>query len=120
MKKSILALFLILFFQQLGFCTISSDEINLYNIKEQNLYMLDLLEKAEKIDISDKSIIKITTETSLSNNGKQIFIEALSKGVCDVLITTEKQNYKYRFVSGSTFQDENKKELILIDTPPVL
>lgn len=120
MKKLVLILLFMFFILPVGFCEVSSSDINIYNLKKQNFYMLDLLEKVEKIEVSDDSVLKITKETSLSNDGKQIFVEALSTGVCDVLIQTEKQNYKYRFISGSTFEDENKKELTLIDIPPVL
>ena len=47
---------------------------------------------------------------------EQLFIDAKENGVCDVIINTEKEEYKIRFVTGPAFQ-ENKESLTEIDIP---
>ncbi len=94
-------------------------EIYIYNLREKNIYILNLGYRAEKIDISDTNILNITPVTSISSDNEKVIIETLKNGVCDVLINSKNKIYKYRFISGDIFQDE-KEELIELDIPPII
>lgn len=118
MKKLILALLFVFMTANVGKCNLSPDKINVYNLKKSNMYLLDLSSKAEKIDVSDTTILNVTPVTSLEADGKQLFIEANGTGVCDVRIKTQKEEYKVRFVTGNVFEEENNG-LVLVDLPIV-
>ncbi len=115
--KNLLIMLLIMFFSiQAGYCGLDKDGINIYNLKKNNSYILTLETRAEKIDISDKRLLSIMPVSSIYNDGKQLFIEAVDNGVCDVNIKTAENNYKVRFVTGTDFQD-NKNDIYAVDIP---
>lgn len=118
MKKLILTLLLVFVSANVGMCDLSTDKVNVYNLKKSNMYLLDLSAKAEKIDVSDTRILNVTPVTSLEADGRQLFIEANATGVCDVIIKTQKEEYKVRFVTGNIFEEENNG-LTLVDLPVV-
>lgn len=118
MKKLILALLFVFMSSNIGMCSLLVDKINVYNLKKNNMYLLNLGSKAEKIDVSDTKVLNIMPVTSLENDGEQLFIEAKTTGVCDVKIKTQNQEYKVRFVTGNVFEDEDNG-LILVDLPVV-
>lgn len=119
MKKLILILSFLILNINAGFCSPISNEINIYNLKEKNIYLLDLDSSVKEINISDESLLNITPVTSITNDRKQLFIEAEKDGVCDVQITTESKEYRLRFITGPVFQD-NKDNLTQIDLPGML
>ncbi len=116
MKKTAAFLFMFFMVSQTGNCALTNQDINIYNLKQKNMYMLNMDTAVRNIDVSDKNIINVIPVTSIDNNKKQLFIEANETGVCDVILTTDYDTYKIRFISGSLFQD-NKSELIQIDMP---
>lgn len=118
MNKFLLSLLIILISAQQGFCALSNTDINIMNLKEKSMYLLDLKEKAIKIDVSDKKLLEVMPLTSINNDGKLLFINSNSSGVCDVLITTIKDEYKIRFISGKVFEDISEN-LIKVDIPPI-
>ncbi len=119
MKKIIFLLLIFALYNCQSNASTLSNEINIYNLKSKNMYMLDLDTSAEKIKISDKSILNIFPITTIENDKKQLFIEAENDGVCDVIITSNNKDYKLRFITGPFFQD-NKDNLTLIDIPEVI
>ncbi len=102
------------------FCTASclaqQDNITVYNLKEKNMYLLNMNSKVEKIEISNKKILNIIPITTINNDKRQLFIDAVENGVCDVNIVTADENHKIRFITGSLFQD-TEDNLIQIDLP---
>ena len=118
MNKLLLSLLIILISAQQGFCALSNTDINIMNLKEKSMYLLDLKEKAIKIDVSDKKLLEVMPLTSINNDGKLLFINSNSSGVCDVLITTIKDEYKIRFISGKVFEDISEN-LIKVDIPQI-
>ncbi len=116
MKKLIAALLFLLISAQTGFCSILTDVINIFNLKKDNMYIIDFGDKITGFDISDKKILDIMPVTSLINDKEQLFIDAKENGVCDVIINTETKEYKIRFITGPVFQD-NKEILTEIDLP---
>ncbi len=114
-----LFLVLVLFFTSVsaGFCALSTSDINNINLKEKNMYLLDVNSKALIISVDDESMLEIFPMTSLSDDGKLVFIKANKSGVCDTVIKTQKDEYKIRFVSGQKFDDNNNIDLIKIDIP---
>ncbi len=105
-----------LFSVQCGCCALSKENINLYNLQKDNMYIINLESKAINVDVSDSEIIKILPVTSIYEDKKQLFIEALENGVCDVIVTTSDSNYKIRFVTGPVFQD-NSNDILPLDIP---
>ncbi len=99
-----------------GYCNNNGD-ITVYNLKENNTYILNIDYNADKIEISDNNIIDIIPITTLTDS-HQLFIETNGSGICDVLINSNNKKYQYRFITGKLFQ-ENKDELIELDIPPV-
>ena len=118
MKKLVLAILLFFCTSNIGECALKSKEINILNLKESNMYILNLKSRALNIDISDKKI-NVYPITSIENDGKQIFIDAKNSGVYDVNIKTEKDNYQIRLVVGSTFE-QITDDLTLLDIPTVV
>ncbi len=116
MKKIIVLFTIFLLMQQTGYCTLMNQEINVFNLKENNMYILNVDSSVKNINISDRNVVNLTPVTSISNDKKQIFIEANKSGVCDVVLTTDSDAYQIRFVSGPVFQD-NISELVQIDVP---
>ena len=116
MKKYLTILIILLFSQQFAFSKLNTNNINLYNLQKNNAYILNLESKAEKINISDKAIIKIIPVNSIYEDKKQLFIEAIENGVCDVEVKTTENNYKLRFVTGPIFQDNND-DISIVDIP---
>ena len=116
MKRMILLLLVILLTSQSGICALVKNNINVFNLKSDSMYILDIDSPVQNIDISDKNIVNITLITSIYNSKKHLFIEANNNGVCDVILTTEGNAYQLRFISGPQFQD-NKIGLTQIDIP---
>lgn len=116
MKKLITAILIIISAAQAGLCSLQTDEINIFNLKKNNMYIINFGTKINNISISDKKILDITPVTSLINDKEQLFIDAKENGVCDVIINTEKEEYRIRFITGPAFQ-ENKESLTEIDIP---
>lgn len=116
MKKIIISILLFLLSINSGFCALKSNEINVLNLKENNMYILGLNYKALNINKNQNEFINIYPITSIENDGKQIFIEAKSSGVYDVDVKTEKDDYKLRIIVGSTFEEINE-DITLIDLP---
>lgn len=102
-----------------GNTTLLTGEINNINLKEKNMYLLDVNSKALTINVDDENMLEIFPMTSLSNDGKLVFVKANKTGVCDAVIKTQKNEYKIRFVSGQKFDDDNKN-LIKIDFPTTI
>lgn len=117
MNKLFLILILFLASASAGFCSLSASDINNINLKEKSMYLLDVNSKTLTISVDDESMLEIFPMTSLSNDGKLVFIKANKSGVCDTVIKTQKEEYKIRFVSGSKFEDSNNSDLIKIDIP---
>ena len=116
MKKIALVFVLFATFANVGFCSLKSDEINIYNLKKSNMYLLDLDTRVQEIIVSDKNIVDVYPVTSAESENKQLFVEANANGVCDVNIKTAKKDYMVRFIAGSVFED-TKKNLTKIDLP---
>lgn len=116
MKKIAVLSAIFLMAAQSGQCALLNKEINVFNLKENNMYILDVDSPVKKINVSDKNIVNVTPVTSLSNEKRQVFIEADKSGVCDVVLTTDMDTYQIRFVSGPVFQ-YNGNELIQLDIP---
>lgn len=116
MKKIVLFLLIFLLTSLNGNCSLLNHEINILNLKENNMYVLDLDSSVKNIHISNKNIVNVMPITSILNDKKQLFIEANTSGVCDVVLTTDIDSYQLRFISGPEFQD-NRKDLTLIDIP---
>ncbi len=116
MKKIALVFILFVTLANIGFCSLKSDEINIYNLKKSNMYLFDLDSRVQEIIVSDKNIVDVYPVSSVESENKQLFVEANANGICDVNIKTAKKNYKVRFISGSVFEDE-KKNLTKIDLP---
>lgn len=117
MKKLIFAFLLCFFTANLGECALKSKEINVLNLKENSMYILNLKSKALNINLNGNKI-DVYPITSLTSNGKEIFIDAKKSGVYDVSIETEKEDYKIRFIIGSTFE-QITDDLTLVDVPTV-
>ena len=98
-----------------GLC---NSEVTVFNLKINNLYLLDIDGKSEDIQVSNEDIIKIEPLTLISNNSHQLVIDTYNTGICDVGIKTENKNYKIRFIIGSIFDEETDK-LTRIDMPSV-
>ena len=118
MNKFLLSLLILFISAQSAFCALSNTDINILNLKEKNMYLLDLKEKTIKIDVSDNNLINITPLTSINSDGRLLFVNSNKTGVCDVQITTVKDEYKIRFVSGTVFEDTNEN-LIKVDIPEI-
>ena len=99
-----------------AFSALSTADINTINLKNDSLYLLDIGDITKDIIVSDENIVKVIPFITLSENGEKVFIETNSDGVCDVLIKTQSNDYKIRFITGKVFQDE-KQGLIQIDMP---
>lgn len=119
MKKVFLLLLTIPFMIQSASAELSDSSVNLFNLKEKNVYMLSFPTKVCEFNIANEKTITITPMTSLSNDKKMVVIEAQKSGVSDVSIRTEDTLYQLRFVVGPKFQDESK-DLIMIDLPAML
>lgn len=119
MKKLILSFLLVFAAAGMGMCDLSGDKINVYNLKKSNMYLLNLDSRAQQVDVSDRNVLNVILDTSISSEGKQLFIEANKTGVCDVSIRTEKQEYKIRFISGNVFEDTDGL-LTTVDLPSIL
>ena len=119
MKKLFLLLLTIPFFVQSANAELSTNNVNLFNLKEKNVYMIEFPSKVCEFNITNEKSINITPLTSLSNDKKMIVIEAQKSGVSDVSVRTESTLYQLRFVIGPEFQDESN-DLIMIDLPSVL
>lgn len=119
MKKFFLLLLAITTTIQAGYCELSSNDVNLFNLKEKNVYMLTLPEKVQEFNIINEKSINITPITSLTDDKKNLIVEAKKDGVSDVSIRTENSLYQIRFVIGPEFQIESN-DLIMIDLPSVL
>lgn len=104
---------------QAGYCELSSNNVNLFNLKEKNVYMLTLPEKVKEFNIMNEKSINITPITSINNDKRILIVEAKGDGVSDVSIRTENSLYQIRFVIGPEFQIEST-DLIMIDLPSVL
>ncbi len=105
MRKLLLALFITFFFANSGFCALIPNKVNIVNLKENGMYLLDLNTKVKNISIGDKAIMDVSAINSLTDDMQQLFIQTNKTGVCDVLINTEKEDYKIRFVLGQIFED---------------
>lgn len=116
MKKILFTLLFSSFCANVAICDLVEDKINLYNLKKDGMYLLDLGSKAEKIDVSDSKVLNVIPVISLEADGRQLFIEANDTGVCDVVVKTQNKEYKLRFVAGNVFEEGNS-ELILVDLP---
>ena len=116
MRKIILLLLFLFMATQTGNCALVKNDINLFNLKTKNMYLLNIDSRVKNINISNKDIVNITPITSIYNNRKQLFVEANNNGICDVILTTDSDTYQIRFISGPKFQD-NKEELTQIDLP---
>lgn len=116
MHKLLLALFTVFFFANSGFCSLIPNKINIVNLKENGMYLLDLNTKVKNISIGDKAIMDVSAINSLTDDMQQLFIQTNKTGVCDVLINTEKEEYKIRFVLGQIFEDITDY-IIPIDMP---
>lgn len=119
MKKIFLLLLAITTTIQAGYCELSSNDVNLFNLKEKNVYMLSLPEKVQEFNIVNEKSINITPITSLTDDKKNLIVEAKKDGVSDVSIRTENSLYQIRFIIGPEFQIESS-DLIMIDLPSVL
>lgn len=119
MKKLFFIFLLFLATASAGNTTLLTGEINNINLKEKNMYLLDVNSKALTINVDDENMLEIFPMTSLSNDGKLVFVKANKTGVCDAVIKTQKNEYKIRFVSGQKFDDDNKN-LIKIDFPTTI
>ena len=116
MKKIIITLLLFFISTTISQAALKSNELNILNLKEKNMYILTLKSRALNINNDKKSLIDIYPITSIENDGKEIFIDAKNAGVYDVDIQTEKDDYKLRIIIGSTFEDDID-DLTLIDLP---
>lgn len=116
MKKIYILLLMLIITAQTGFCALLNKEVNIFNLKSNSMYILDVDSSVKNINISDKSIVNITPITSVLNDKKQLFVEANNDGVCDVILTTDTNAYQIRFISGPKFQDD-KVGLTEIDIP---
>lgn len=116
MRKIYLLLLIIFVTSQAGYCSLVKNDINLFNLKTKNMYLLDVGSAVKNINISNKNIVNITPITSINNDKKQLFVEANNTGICDVILTTDINIYQIRFISGPKFQD-NKVGLTEIDIP---
>ena len=115
-KKIALVLVLFITIANVGFCAFKTDEIDIYNLKKSNMYLLDMDSKVQEIIVSDKDIVDVYPIATIEGNNNQLFVEANANGVCDVNIKTAKKDYKVRFITGSVFEDA-KKNLTKIDIP---
>ncbi|MBQ8887012.1 MAG: hypothetical protein IJY61_04855 [Candidatus Gastranaerophilales bacterium] len=119
MKKYFL-LFLALFFSvSNGFCKLSETNVNLLNLKENNIYILTVPSKVLEYNVVNEKSVNVSTMTTLANEKRMLLIEAKQGGVSDVSIRTEENLYQVRFVVGPDFQDESD-DLIMIDLPATL
>lgn len=116
MKKFFIAAAIFVLSFQNGFCELNTKDVNLYNLQRGNSYIINLESKAQKIDVSACQSVKVLPVTSLYQDGKQLFIEAIADGVCDVNVSTAENTYKIRFVTGPVFQ-ENNDDILLVDIP---
>ncbi len=114
--KKIVLLLLIIISSQIGECALVNNDINIFNLKSDSMYILDIDSSVKNINISNKDIVNLTPITSVDNEKKQLFIETNKDGVCDVVLTTDLDAYQIRFISGPKFQD-NKVGLTEIDLP---
>ena len=114
--KKLLALILLFFINLPAFAVLKEDGINIFNLRENNAYLLNLTDKVENIDNTAEQDLRITPVTSLLNDNKQLVIEANKTGVFDVTLRTSENVYKIRFVTGTQFQSETD-ELCLLDIP---
>ena len=116
MKKIIISFLLFLLSINSGFCALKSKEINILNLKENNMYILSLKSRALNINKNQNKSIDIYPINSVGNDGKEIFIETNACGVYDIDLKTEKNDYKLRIIVGSTFEETNE-DITLIDLP---
>lgn len=116
MRKLVLVLFAFMLTFQIGNCSLLDREVNILNLKENNMYVLDLDVSVKNIQVSNRNIINVMPITSIANEKNQLFIEANKSGVCDVILTTDSNSYQLRLISGPNFQD-NRNDLTLIDIP---
>lgn len=116
MKKISLLLLMLLITAQIGNCSLLNKEINIFNLKSDSMYILDVDSSVKNINISNKNIVNIIPITSILNDKKQLFVEAKKDGVCDVVLTTDTDVYQIRFIAGPNFQDD-KVGLTEVDIP---
>ncbi len=116
MKKLIISAMIFMLASTTGYCALLDKEVNILNLKENNMYVLDLDASVKNIQVSNKNIINIMPITSISNEKNQLFIETNQSGVCDVVLTTDLKSYQLRLISGPNFQD-TRNDLTLIDIP---
>ena len=116
MKRIMILLTLFLLFVQYGNCSLVNNDINIFNLKSDSMYILDIDSPVKNINISNKDIVNLTPIASVDNEKKQLFIETNKDGICDVILTTDLEAYQIRFISGPKFQD-NKVGLTEIDLP---
>ena len=115
MKKIMITLLLFFLSTTVVQASLKSNELNILNLKEKNMYILSLNSRALNINVDNK-MLDIYPIASITNDGKEIFIGAKKSGVYDVDIKTEKDDYKIRIIIGSTFEDISE-DLTLIDLP---
>ena len=116
MRKITILFIMFLFAAQIGQCALLNKEVNIFNVKENNMYILDLDSSVKNLNISDKDIVNLTPVTLISGEKRQIFVETGKMGVCDVVLTTDSDIYQIRFISGPIFESTHS-ELIQVDMP---
>ena len=119
MKKYFLLLLALFFSVSSGFCKLSETNVNLLNLKENNIYILTVPSKVYEFNVVNDKSVTVSTMTTLANDKRMLLIEAKQGGVSDVSIRTEEKLYQVRFVVGPNFQDESD-DLIMIDLPATL
>ena len=119
MKKYFLLLLALFFSVSSGFCKLSETNVNLLNLKENNIYILTVPSKVYEFNVVNDKSVTVSTMTTLANDKRMLLIEAKQGGVSDVSIRTEENLYQVRFVVGPNFQDESD-DLIMIDLPATL
>ena len=119
MKKYFLLLLTLFFCVSSGFCALSETNVNLLNLKENNVYILTIPSKVYEFNVVNEKTVNVSTLTTLTNDKRMLLVEAKKDGVSDVSIRTEEKLYQVRFVVGPDFQEESE-DLIMIDLPSVL
>lgn len=118
MKKFLLLLIFILSVPS-AMAELSVSDINLFNLKEKNVYVLTFPSKINEFNITNEKCVGVSAMTTIYNDKKMLFIDAKQDGVSDVSIRTSEHLYQLRFVVGPEFQD-NSKDIIMLDLPSVL
>ena len=78
--KKIVLLLLIILSSQVGECTLVNNDINIFNLKSDSMYILDIDSPVKNINISNKDIVNLTPITSVDNEKKQLFVETNKDG----------------------------------------